>query len=76
MKLRKLLKILFSKSVSLENFCKDCGRKCEAFRVDNWLWVKAIGGFDHHKEFCFACFDRRARQQGLYPVWDVRQAED
>jgi hypothetical protein len=52
----------------IDNYCKRCGRRTEAWHSPDGLYNLII---PDGMERCFRCFDRAARKEGLHPVWNV-----
>lgn len=46
----------------LDNFCDDCGRRAQSFRVENGVWMRIVG--DDCAVLCYDCFCERAKQKG------------
>ena len=66
------LKRLASRVAELDNYCRRCGRKAEAFTVPDGLWRRATADSG---PLCFRCFDRLAdRGLGRAPVWRVTES--
>jgi hypothetical protein len=68
LRLMVLPKWVVSRFLVINNFCHRCGRKAEAFTVEDSLWLKVTGGSD---PLCFSCFDKAAKKAGAFPVWKV-----
>jgi len=66
-----ILKILLSKIMHIDNFCRECGWKTETFTMDDALWNQVTGGSG---PLCFRHFHQSAERKGLNPVWWVRLA--
>jgi hypothetical protein len=68
MSLLLLCKRIVSRFRLIDNYCKRCGRKTEAFTVSDELYERIVpdGG-----ERCFRCFDQGVRESGCSPVWRV-----
>jgi hypothetical protein len=58
----------FARFRLIDNYCKRCGRKTEAFTVSDDLYGLVV---PTGEETCFRCFDAAARRLGHHPVWRV-----
>jgi len=69
------LKWLLSRLCVIDNYCKQCGKRAEAFQMEQEVWdvVMADG---KHLEVCFHCFDRISRRRGYSFVYRITEALD
>jgi len=70
-KVRVFLKLILRKFRVVPSFCKECGRNCYDFSVDDETWEKVQPLIKYGNVLCYDCFCRKCEQIGLPTVWQL-----
>ena len=64
-----VIKNILKRFFLLDGYCKRCGkREVPVFKVSDDLWLNVTGA-EHTETYCINCFDKMARNKGIYIVW-------
>ncbi len=71
-----IIKNILKRFILLDGYCKKCG-KCASpvFHVSDNLWTE-VTAWNYKKTYCINCFDRMARNKGIYITWEgIKEGE-
>ena len=69
--LLKKIKDIIKKHKLIPSYCKKCGRTTiPNFYVPNKTWNQVTN--NSTDELCIVCFDKLARNKGIYIIWEAQ----
>ena len=70
-KILVIIKILISKFICINSFCKECGRDVRDFYVADNIWRQIKPLIRYGNTLCYNCFCDKCRMIGLPSCWEL-----
>ena len=67
------LKVL---KLSIQSFCKECGRRVHDFVAPDLIWGKVDMYIKRGHVLCYDCFCEYCKRLGLPWIWELRSIEN
>ena len=71
MKILVMIKILVSKFICINSFCKECGRRVRDFYVEDNIWMQVDPLIKYGHTLCYNCFCEKCEEIGLPFCWKL-----